>query len=110
MRDAAAHLACAYDADLANGSRLSVLLRGLIGENRRALYYVVHDHSSCPYSIACLFELGVELGQDREQIADQAVIRDLENWRIGILVDGDDHLGIFHARKMLDRARDTDRD
>ena len=92
MGDTAAHLACAYDADLANGNNLSVALRGVIGENRRALNYVVHNHSSSRYSIACLFELGVELGQDREQIADEAVIRDLENRCVGILIDGDDHL------------------
>ena len=55
-------------------------------------------------------QLGVELGHDLEQIADQAVIGDLEDRRLLVLVDGDDDLRILHAGEMLDRARDADRD
>src|SRR5579863_7581102 len=55
-------------------------------------------------------ELGVELGQDLEQVADEAVIGDLENRRFLVLVDRDDDLRILHAREVLDRPRDADRD
>src|ERR1700739_2102149 len=44
------------------------------------------------------------------EIRDQAVIGDLENRRVLILVDRDDHLGILHAGEMLDRTGDADRD
>ena len=52
----------------------------------------------------------LEIRQHREQIADQAVIGDLENRRLLILVDGDDDLAVLHAGQMLDRARNADRD
>ena len=44
------------------------------------------------------------------QIADEANVRDLEDRRFLILVDRNDRLRILHSGKMLDRARDTDRD
>src|SRR5262249_19136409 len=40
--------------------------------------------------------------------ADEAVIGDLEDRRLLILVDSDDDLGILHAGEMLDGARDAD--
>ena len=49
-------------------------------------------------------------GQDREEVADEAVIGDLEDRRFLVLVDRDDDLGILHAGEMLDGARDADRD
>src|SRR4029077_7513580 len=55
-------------------------------------------------------ELGGELGEDLEQIADEAVIGDLEDRRLLVLVDRDDDLRILHAGEMLDGARDPDRD
>ena len=41
---------------------------------------------------------------DLEQVADDAVVGDLEDWRVGILVDGDDRVRALHADQMLDRA------
>jgi hypothetical protein len=55
-------------------------------------------------------EFGVEFGHDGEEIADEAVIGDLEDRRLLVLVDGDDDLRILHAGEMLDRAGDADRD
>src|SRR5262245_20401899 len=75
----------------------------------RTMSSIVIPHSPAG-SIACLFQLGVELGQDREQIADEAIVGNLEDWGLGILVDRDDYLGILHAGEMLDGARDTDGD
>ena len=46
-----------------------------------------------------LRQLLVEFGQDLEQIADQAVIGDLEDRRLLVLVDRDDDLRILHARR-----------
>ena len=45
-----------------------------------------------------------EFGQDHEEIADQTVVGNLEDRRLLVLVDGDNHLGVFHAGKMLDGA------
>src|SRR5215510_8621821 len=44
-----------------------------------------------------LLELGIEFGKDGKKIAYKAVVGDLEDGRVGILVDGDDNFGIFHA-------------
>ena len=42
-------------------------------------------------------------GRDhREQVADHAVARSLEDGRIGVLVDGDDQLARAHPRHVLD--------
>src|SRR5947209_520600 len=60
-----------------------------------------------------LSELGQRLGQLGHrlvEVGDQAVIRHLEDRRVLVLVDRDDHLGILHAGQMLDRARNADRD
>src|SRR5712691_7891887 len=61
-------------------------------------------------SLLALSELLVELRQDLEQIADDAVIGDLEDRRLVVLVDRDDDLGILHPGEVLDRARNADRD
>src|SRR5271167_1581457 len=57
-----------------------------------------------------LGELRGELGQRRVKIGDQAVVGDLEDRRLLVLVDGDDDLGVLHAGQMLDRPRYADRD
>src|SRR3954470_24721544 len=71
-------------------------------------------HSRPPsFSISLLSELAEPLGQFRNrliEIRDQAVIGDLEDRRVLILIDRDDHLGILHAGEMLDRAGNADRD
>ena len=33
----------------------------------------------------------------------------MEDGRLGIFIDGDDRLAVFHARQVLDGARDRDR-
>src|SRR5450759_1059628 len=62
-------------------------------------------------------QLGLQLfrrfrhrGHDLEKVAHDAVGRDLEDRRLGILVDGHDDLRRAHAREVLDRAGDTARD
>src|SRR3546814_20973374 len=45
-----------------------------------------------------------------EQIGHQAEVRDLKDRGVFVLVDRDDGLVILHACKMLDRARDADRE
>src|ERR1700679_1341041 len=57
-----------------------------------------------------LRELGDELGQRRVEISDEAVIGDLEDRRLLVLVDRDNDLRILHPRQMLDRSGDADRD
>src|SRR5689334_2928765 len=61
--------------------------------------------------------LGVQLpdrlrqrGHDLEQVADQPVVRHLEDRGLGILVDRDDAARGGHPREVLDRPRDPDRD
>src|SRR5580698_10918469 len=63
-----------------------------------------------PLSLPELAERFGQFGNRLIQIRDQAVIGDLEDRRVFILVDRDDHLGILHAGEMLDRAGDADRD
>ena len=57
-----------------------------------------------------MLEFLLQLRQDGEEVADEAVIGDLEDRRLLVLVDGDDDLGILHAGKMLDGAGNADRD
>src|SRR5262245_25983149 len=47
---------------------------------------------------------------DLEQVSDDPVVRDLENRRVGVLVDRHDGVRAFHADQMLNRARDAERD
>src|SRR5262245_18793191 len=47
---------------------------------------------------------------DLEEIADDAVIGDLKDWRLFILVDRDDDLAVLHAGEMLDRTGNPHRD
>src|SRR5215204_1282456 len=61
-------------------------------------------------SAALLAQFGRELRQNLEKIADQPVISDLEDRRLLVLVDGDDHLGILHPGEVLDGAGNADRD
>ena len=53
-------------------------------------------------------ELFSKLRHRLEQVGHQADVRDLEDRGVLVLVDGDDGLGILHARKVLDRARNAD--
>src|SRR5262252_8095646 len=66
-----------------------------------------------PVELSLLSELTECLGQFGDhlvEIRDQAIIGDLENRRVLILVDRDDHLGVLHAGEMLNCAGDADRD
>src|SRR5450631_314462 len=108
MRDAVAHLARADHADLLDHSHL------VISPERRA------HRAPCPslitpaesrltrlFKLSLLSELTERFGKFGNrlvEIRDQTVIGDLENRRIFVLVDRDDHLGILHAGEMLDRA------
>src|SRR5689334_7505052 len=51
-----------------------------------------------------------QCGHDFKDVGDDAVVRDFENWRVGVLVDGDDGARAFHADNMLDRAADAERE
>src|SRR3954470_12595067 len=51
-----------------------------------------------------------QLGDRAEQVLDQAVVGDAENRRLFVLVDRDDDRRVLHAREVLDRAADADRD
>ena len=61
-------------------------------------------------SALALGDLLGELRDDREQVADDAEVGQLEDRRLGVLVDRDDRLGGLHAGPVLDRAGDADRD
>src|SRR5246127_6027170 len=60
-------------------------------------------------ALAGLDRIG-ELGSDLEQVAHHAVVGDFEDGRLFILVDRDDGLRGLHARAVLDRAGDAQRD
>lgn len=39
-----------------------------------------------------------------EEVCDEAVVGDLKDRGLFVFVDGHNHLAVFHARKVLDRA------
>src|ERR671914_672842 len=51
-----------------------------------------------------------QLRHDRVQVADDAEVGVLEDRRVRVLVDGDDHVRGLHPDLVLDRAGDTARD
>src|SRR5215475_12522883 len=55
-----------------------------------------------------LLELLLQERRHLEQIAHDAVVGDLEDGRLGILVDGADHLRRPHPRQVLDGPRDAE--
>src|SRR3546814_13480632 len=62
------------------------------------------DHNAvAPIRLCCalLRQFLFQLGQDLEQVADQDVVGDLENRRLLVLVDGDDHLAVLHSSEEL---------
>src|SRR5215468_12103105 len=67
---------------------------------------------SCPCLLALSFQLldlFSEDGNDFKQIADDAIVGDVEDWCFRIFVDCDDGAGIFHADQMLNGAGDPRR-
>lgn len=52
-------------------------------------------------------ELLCQLRHFFKQVADKANICNLEDWRIGVLVDRGNDLAVLHTRQMLNGARDT---
>src|SRR5690606_2565875 len=49
-----------------------------------------------------------QLRQDREQVAHQANVGDLEDRRLRVLVDRHDRAGVLDARQVLDSAGNAD--
>src|SRR6476620_7041950 len=49
-----------------------------------------------------------EFGEDDEKIADEAIVRHLEDRGLRILVDGDNDLRILHSGEVLDGTRNAD--
>mmetsp|Transcript_27506 Transcript_27506/g.44738 ORF Transcript_27506/g.44738 Transcript_27506/m.44738 type:complete len:226 (+) Transcript_27506:123-800(+) len=52
-------------------------------------------------------EFFLQFRNDLEQVPHQAVVRDLEDGRLLVLVDGHDHLAVLHAGHVLDGPRDA---
>ena len=114
--DAVAHLAGADHADLADGMRPVLRPRGtrhwpLPNFAHVVLFYGNPPRCStprvaeyCPISTAHFAEFGRQFRQRLIEIGNKAVICDLEDRRLFILVDGDDHLRILHTGQMLNGA------
>src|SRR5690606_39729874 len=62
-----------------------------------------------PYTTLFRSDRLQERGPDALDVADDAVVGDLEDGRVGVLVHGHDHLRAVHAREVLHRARDAER-
>src|SRR3979490_3063620 len=62
------------------------------------------------WSTAALTELRRQFRQRLVEIGDQPVVRDLEDRRLLVLVDGHDDFRILHAGEMLDGARNAHRE
>ena len=56
------------------------------------------------------FECLGEGGHDFEDVADDAVVGDFEDWGVLVFVDGDDGARAFHAYDVLDGAADAERE
>src|SRR5258708_718294 len=98
---------------------IAAILSSHRSDARSAPAHPLHKHrpESAPSTrlsqSSLLSELAERFGQFGNrliQIRDQTIIGDLENRRVLVLVDRDDHLGILHAGEMLDRAGDADSD
>src|ERR671922_648200 len=83
--------------------------------NSRAIAWIICCSSvswNCISVLLRLLQQSLELvrerGDDLEEVGHDPVIGDLEDRRVGILVDGDDHLRRPHAGQMLDGARDAE--
>ncbi len=90
MSDAVAHLPGADDADRLNDDKFAPftlmverVFAGCVWGNHRQL--------RCCVMLAPAVERGFEFRQNLEQVANNAVVRDLENGRFLVFVDGDNH-------------------
>src|SRR5512135_2299186 len=63
--------------------------------------------TSCRFQ---LLQLRDQLRHRLEEVGHQPVIRHLEDRRLLVLVDRDDHLAVLHPRQVLDRPADPQRD
>src|SRR5438132_4582626 len=85
-----------------------------VSANSRASAWIIccsADRSSFMRSfLEELLELLRQLRHDLEQVADDAVVGDLEDRRLGILVDRDDGARALHPHEMLDGAGDAEGD
>src|SRR5262249_6396739 len=61
-------------------------------------------------SASGLAQFLLKFRQGGEEVGDEAVIGNLKDRRLFVLIDRDDDLRILHAGKMLDRAGNPDRD
>src|SRR5260221_9844231 len=57
-----------------------------------------------------LGQFGLKLGHRLIEVGHQAVVRNLKDRCFFVFVDRDDHLGVLHPGKMLDRTGNADRD
>src|SRR5262249_57578338 len=81
----------------------SITIPASLGSSDSAWFY--DDPPIDTTSRAPLAELLGELRQRLEQIGNEAVVRDLKDRRLLVLVDGDDHLAILHPGHLLDLTR-----
>src|SRR5258708_11063940 len=68
------------------------------------------DKKRQPRSTLELLDLLNKDRQDFEQVADDAIVGNVESGSFGIVVDGHDGLRVLHPHQVLNRARDTDGD
>ena len=75
------------------------------------MFSVIYYHSLLvSHSLCSLLDLVHELRDGVKEVGLQPIVGDLEEGRLGVLVDDGDHLGVLHAGHVLDGARDTDGD
>src|SRR4029434_2265253 len=98
----------------ASRSMASAMGRTSFSAKSRATFWMARCSSvSSRFMVVRLFlqellELLLEGSGDLEEVPPDARIRDLEDGRLRILVDGADHLGGPHPGQMLDGARDPE--
>src|SRR6266446_638705 len=78
---------------------------------RRTTRSATSSSASVRSALALLgFDRGGERGHDLERVADHTEVGHLHDRSLGVLVDGDDHLGGLHPHRVLHGAGDADRD
>ena len=76
----------------------------------RRIAGTARSSAPCAAQLLRLVISSVSCGATCEQVADDAEVGELEDRRLGVLVDRDDRLGRLHAGAVLDGAGDADRD
>src|SRR5262245_31683411 len=108
IRSSSGSLGAATNSDASKGGGKSAGRSAVIWQ-AAAAECVILERVACSRGLALSDELG-QLRDDLVQVADDPEVGVLEDRRVRVLVDRDDHARALHPDLVLDRARDADGD